>query len=191
MFPFGRDKGIRKPSLFGDLDQFFAGFEEFDKYAEAVQNATHEGKGQSYVYGYRAYTGADGRPVVEEFGNMPGLAPTQGGGLIGPACGTGCEIPPASATASGQAIEPYHDVLDEGDKIKVIVEMPGLEKEQIKLQSHGRHISVRAEGEHRKYAADIEAPDYVSSKPEKAQYKNGVLEIIYAKADEPTDVNVE
>jgi HSP20 family protein len=191
MFPFGRDKGIRKPSLFGDFDQFFAGFEEFDKYAEALQNAAQDGTGQSYVYGYRAYTGADGRPVVEEFGNVPGLAPTHGEGLVGPACGGSCAIPPASAADAGEAIEPYHDVLAEGDTIKVIVEMPGVEKEQIKLQSHGRRISVRAEGEHRKYAADIETPDYVGSKPEKAQYKNGVLEIIYAKADEPTDVNVE
>jgi HSP20 family protein len=191
MFPFGKDKGIRKPSLFGDFDSFFAGFEEFDKHTEAMLNAAQEGKGHSYVYGYRAYTGEDGNPVVEEYSNIPGFKPEPGsGGLVGPACGAGCAIPPASA-AAGDTIEPYHDVLAEDDHIKVIVEMPGVVKEEIRLQSHGRRISVKADGKTRKYAADIETPDFVESKPKKAQYKNGVLEITYAKAQEPTDVAVE
>ena len=190
MFPFGKDKGIRKPSLFGGFDGFFADFEsDMARMFEGAQ----KGNGQHYVYGYRAYTGEDGKPVVEEFGNVPGFKPHSGLELA-PTCGSlGCGTPASGTHAAegGEVIEPYHDVITEGDKIKVIVEMPGVERDDIKVQSHGRYVSVKAESEHRKYAADIQAPDYVEAKPEKAQYKNGVLEITYAKADKPTEVNVE
>jgi HSP20 family protein len=185
MFPFDKDKPLRKPSLFGGFDGVFADFEaDMARMFEEAQS----GQGQHYVYGYRAYTGPDGKPVVEEYGNVPGFKGGIGHEMaqLPSPCGGGCAAP----AAEGDVIEPYHDVLRDGDKIKVIVEMPGVEKKDIKVQSQGRYVSVKAEGQ-RKYAADIKAPDFVESKPEKANYKNGVLEIVYKKAAKPTDVDVE
>jgi HSP20 family protein len=192
MFPFGKDKEIRKPSLFGDFDSFFAGFDEFDRYANEVMKEASAGKGNAYVYGYRAYTGADDKPVVEEYSNMPGFkAALGGGGFAGQSRNATDMLPPAVHESGNKAIEPYYDVLDEGTNVKVIVEMPGVEREQIKLKSTGRTINVDAQSEHRTYSAKIQTPDFVQAKPQKAQYKNGVLEITYAKADKATDVKVE
>ena len=66
-----------------------------------------------------------------------------------------------------------------------------MEKEQIKVQSHGRYVSVKADGPYHKYGADIQVPDYVGAKPQKAEYKNGILAISYKKEDGPEDVSVD
>jgi HSP20 family protein len=186
MFPFDKDKPLRKPSLFGGFDSFFADMDE--EMAKMMQMANQPGS-QGYVYGYRAYTGADGKPIIEEYSNVPGFKNSAG---LEPAAlpaegGGGLETP----SAEFEVIEPYHDVLIDGDKIKIIVEMPGVEKNDIKVQSQGHFVTVKAQGEDRKYAADIKTPDYVESKPQKANYKNGVLEITYKKADKTTDIDVE
>jgi HSP20 family protein len=189
MFPLDKSKKVRKPSFsgFGAFDDMFADFE-----AQTARLMEEAGKtqGHSFVYGYRSYPGADGNPVVEEYSNIPGFSGAGGGQLTpaAPSCGAGC----APAEPSPEAtVEPYYDVLDDGDKIKVVVEMPGTEKDKIKVQSHGRHVTVKAESQYHNYAADIPVPDYVGAKPKKAQYNNGVLEITYAKEGEPADVAVE
>jgi HSP20 family protein len=192
MFPFGKDKGIRKPTMLGGFDELFA---DFDAYAEQMLNAAQTEGGRSFVYGYRSYTGADGKPIVEEFSNSPGFNSRLGGRHAALPTAQqshpGCSCAAPEAETGAQAIEPYHDVLSEGGEIKVIVEMPGVDREQITVQSHGRYVTVKAESEHKKYETDIRVPDAVESKPQKAQYKNGVLEITYRKSDEPTDVEVE
>jgi HSP20 family protein len=185
MFPFDKDKRVRKPSMFGGFDSFFA---DFDEEMASMMHSAAKGGGQSFIYGYRAYTGQDGKPVVEEYSNVPGFKGTLGGGVaaLPSSCSGGCAAP----STEGGVLEPYHDVISDGDRIKVIVEMPGVEKKDIRVQSQGRFVSVKAEGQ-RKYAAEVTAPDYVESKPEKAQYKNGVLEIVFKKADKSEDVDVE
>ncbi|MFH0862535.1 MAG: hypothetical protein V1875_05835 [Candidatus Altiarchaeota archaeon] len=193
MFPYEkRDKQIRRPSLFGDFDQFFAGFEDFDKYTEQLFKAAQEGKAQSYVYGYRAYTGEDGKPVIEEFSNMPEYAGRLGGGeaderlaLPQPrqekTAPSACAVP--CADCSGDSDEPYYDVVLDGDRIKAIVELPGVDEKDIKVAAKGRNISVEAGG----YSAKIKAPAHLKEKPDKTTYKNGVLELTYSKAKNQKD----
>ncbi len=192
MFPFGeKDKGIRRPSLFGDFDQFFAGFEEFDKYAEHLMNAAQEGRGQNFVYGYRAYTGEDGKPVVEEYSNVPGFAGRVSGGEVGGGLALpekaetkthqpACAIPCADCTSGD---EPYYDVVLDGDKIKAIVELPGVDEKEIKVATKGRSIGIDAG----RYSATIKAPAYLKEKPDNTTYKNGVLELTYSKAKNQKD----
>jgi HSP20 family molecular chaperone IbpA len=62
-----------------------------------------------------------------------------------------------------------------------------VEKTDIKLQTRGRFILLGAQNMDRKYATEIHVPDYVESKPKKAEYKNGVLELTYLKDESPTD----
>jgi len=192
MFPYEkRDKEIRRPSLFGDFDSFFAGFDEFDKYAEQLFKAAEEGKAQSFVYGYRAYTGEDGKPVVEEFSNQPGFQ-SLGGGEVAE-FGGGCALPAArltptaSAPAASTDDEPYYDVVLDGDRIKAIVELPGVEEDRIRVDTKGRTISVEADCGERKYSANIKAPAYLKAKPDQTTYKNGVLELTYSKAKNQKD----
>ncbi|MBT9165022.1 MAG: hypothetical protein DDT22_01057 [candidate division WS2 bacterium] len=72
-------------------------------------------------------------------------------------------------------IEPLPDVFEEDSQIKVIVEMPGVEKE-IKVLLEDRTLKVSAEGIKKFYEAEIELPKKV--KPEfSKEYHNGILTI--------------
>ncbi len=183
MFPFDKEKRVRKPALTGLFDGML---QEFEKEMGRMTAMSERQEGRSLVWGYSAYTGPDGRTHVNEYGNTPGLqgqpAPRLGAAACGPEC--------AHAEADG-AIEPYYDVLDQKGAIRIIVEMPGVEKERIRVQSNGRHVDVKADSEMHSYAARIPVPELVEAKPRKAQYKNGVLEITFAKEESPTDVEVE
>jgi|GEM_PF-2793897 len=178
MFPYDRKEKKPRTSIFGDFEGFFA---DLDNMAQKMM----ENAGQnSFVYGYETHTGPDGKPVTREFSNVPDFK-----GL-----GSGCSSfsPQLGAPAQEEsATDPYCDVLDEGETVKIIVDMPGVEKTDIKVQAAGRRVTVDAAGNNRTYKKSIDLPDHVASKPTKAQYKNGILELTYGKHDEPADIEVE
>jgi len=116
------------------------------------------------VYGYTMTVGPDGKPVIREFGNV---RPTRLG-LLKPV----------------EEREPLVDVIP-GDKvIQVVAEMPGVNKEDIKLEATEDELVISAESENRKYYKVVSLPAKVDPKSAKATYKNGVLEVILNKAEE-------
>ncbi|HZY46321.1 MAG TPA: Hsp20/alpha crystallin family protein, partial [Candidatus Bathyarchaeia archaeon] len=90
--------------------------------------------------------------------------------------------------------EPLVDVLQEGNEVVVVTELPGVEKEQIKLESTDRALKIAVESSKRRYFKELELPHLVDPRTAKATYKNGVLEVRFGKSDEkrPTrDITVE
>lgn len=112
-----------------------------------------------FVYGYSVRIGPDGKPIVREFGNVKR------------------KVSPAKPLEVKETAEPLIDVITEEDKIKVIAEVPGVDKQDIKLNVVGKTLSIRAESEKRKYSKDVELPEEVDPKTAKASYKNGILEV--------------
>jgi hypothetical protein len=100
MFPFDKDKRVRKPSMSGGFDSFFADFEEqMSRMMEMTQGPDVRG----YVYGFNSFTGPDGKTYVKEYGNIPGFkAAIQGQPQIEP---SGPTCAPATA-ADGGTTEP-------------------------------------------------------------------------------------
>jgi len=115
-----------------------------------------------YVYGFSMTIGPDGIPRVREWGNIK---------------------PGPVRPLVKESVEPFTDILEEDDVIKVIVDMPGVEKEDIKVEATEDMITVSAEREERKYYKDIKLPVKVKPETAKAQYKNGVLTITVEKAE--------
>jgi len=111
-----------------------------------------------YVYGFRITIGPDGRPVIEEFGNVKRV---RGRPMI------------------SEEREPLVDVFESDDEITVVAEIPGVEKEKIKIQvsDDRRKLIIRASNEERKYYKEVELPAEVDPTTAKANYKNGVLEV--------------
>jgi HSP20 family molecular chaperone IbpA len=70
-------------------------------------------------------------------------------------------------------IEPLFDVFEEDSQIKVIFEMPGVEKE-IKAFLEDRTLKVSAEGRKKFYEAEIELPRKVKAEFSQ-EYRNGIL----------------
>ncbi len=146
-----------------DFFDFFKRFEgEFPKELvreEKLPDGSVRKEYGPFIYGYSVRIGPDGKPVIREFGNVKR------------------KVSPVKPVEVKEATEPLVDVITEEDKIKVIAEVPGVDKQDIKLNVVGKTLSIRAESERRKYSKDVELPEEVDPKTAKASYKNGILEV--------------
>jgi len=159
-----RGRKRRYPWLgpFGDMDRFFRDFDEFmrSEFKGAFKMPKIE-KGEMkvygpYVYGFSYTMGPDGKPIVREFGNVK---PTR----LGP--------------KFREEREPLVDVMSEKDEIVVTAELPGVERNDIKLDIAEETLTISVDTEKRKYHKELELPLKVDPKSAKASYKNGVLEV--------------
>ena len=138
-------------------DDFDVMRERMDRLMEA---AIHGTGNDPLVYGFSMRTGADGRPVVQEFGNVP-----RGG------------APPDASCR-----EPLTDVSEEGDRVKVIVELPGVDKQDIDLRSQDRELTISVDTERKKFCKRLELPCDVREDSAVAEYRNGVLTVVMDKS---------
>jgi HSP20 family protein len=119
-----------------------------------------------YYYGYTMTVGPDGKPIVKEYGNVrPRSLPT---------------------ATSSDVKEPYVDeVLDNESKtLKLVAEMPGIEKCDIQVNVANSIVSINAEHSDRKYSTRIPIKYKIDEDSAKAKYTNGILELTFKLADE-------
>ncbi len=122
------------------------------------------------VYGYTMTIGPDGKPRVKEFGNMK-PPHTLGPGSV------------AKPLISDER-EPLVDVITTDKEVKVTVEMPGVTKENIKINAYEDQVEVKSEDPQIKYHRSIDIPPEADIETVKSTYKNGILEIIFKKKEE-------
>jgi HSP20 family protein len=113
----------------------------------------------SYYYGYQVTVGPDGRPRIREFGNVKPAAK----GLV---------------EQSGVRQPLVDNVLDEKENtLTITAEMPGVNKEDIKLNVTDQYVTIHAEKGDKKYHADIPVSVNLEESSAKAAYSNGILEL--------------
>jgi HSP20 family protein len=72
-------------------------------------------------------------------------------------------------------------VIEEESVVRVIAEVPGVEKSDIKLSCAENLLTISVDTEKRKYYKEVELPSPVDPKSSKASYKNGILEVVLSK----------
>ncbi len=122
-----------------------------------------------FVYGYSMSVGPDGKPVIQEFGNVK---PSKRPGAFG------LEQPALEPTDSR---EPLVDVINEPQQVRVVTELPGVEKSDIKTTISEDALTIKVESTARKYYKEVKLPAGVDPDSSKASYNNGVLEIVLQK----------
>ena len=126
------------------------------------------------MYGYSMTIGPDGKPKIREFGNVkPSLKP-EAFGLTRP------------SLAVKEEREPLVDVISTNSEVHVVVELPGVEKENIKLHGTEETLTISVDTPKRKYFKEIQMPSKIDHKNAKTVYKNGVLEVTVPKIKEKT-----
>jgi HSP20 family protein len=164
--------------LFEDIDYMFREMEkmmeeEFKTFTSRVpkdyvrERKLHNGsvikEWGPFVYGYSIKIGPDGRPEIREFGNVK---PTR----LGPKV--------------KEEREPLVDIVETDNEIHVVAELPGVEKEDIKLHGTEDTLTISVDTPQRKYYKELTLPAKVNVKEAKTQYKNGVLEVKLPKTKE-------
>lgn len=96
--------------------------------------------------------------------------------------------PRAVSANSAGAREPFVDVFDEGDFIRVVADMPGADPATLKVRGTADHLSIIATGPARRYERLLILPAPVH--PERAApptFINGIMEILLP-AERPAPV---
>ncbi len=171
-FPFKRNRDPFE-DLFDDIWTYRRGWDIFDEfeeqfrriqrrmsrlYKEALRSGTIEGKPR--IYGWCLRIDSNGKPVFQEFGNIPRLQ----GSL---------ELP--------ESREPLVDVQETDKQIMVTAEIPGVPKEDIDLEVTSDTLTIRVDSKDRRYYKEINLPAEVDAESGEATYNNGVLTITLNK----------
>ena len=128
------------------------------------------------VYGYSMTIGPDGKPNITEFGNIKHPS-KKGFGNIRSTSSTGFNIGP-QITAER---EPLADVSVTDKEVKVILEMPGVKKDSIKINAREGEVEVLTNDTQRRYHRSVELPEETDVDSAKSTYNNGILEITFSK----------
>jgi HSP20 family protein len=113
-----------------------------------------------FVYGYSMKIGPDGKPEVQEFGNVK---------------------PSLRGPKVKEEREPLVDVIQTDGEVHVVAELPGVEKEDIQLHATDDELTICVDAPQRKYYKEIALPAKVRVNEAKSVYKNGVLEVTLPK----------
>lgn len=144
-------------------------FDIDDIFEEFNENGSNSGP---FYYGYTMTVGPNGKPIVKEYGNVKsGLLP------------------------SADTREPIVDaIVDEKEKlVKLVAEMPGVEKTDVKILVQDKSVDISAEHGAKKYHVKVPIKHKVDENSAKASYKNGILELVFKliEDDKPKGKKVE
>lgn len=147
--------------IFEEMDKEFAEAEDMlNRVFRTVRESGSSTVGHlPYYYGYQVSVGPDGKPHVREFGNVrPSTR-----GLVEQ---TGVRAPLVDST------------LDEKQNAIVITaEMPGITKEDIKINVGEGVVTISAEKGEKKYNTSIPIEHELDEDSAKAAYTNGIVEL--------------
>lgn len=136
------------------FDDLFGGFDAMNRRFEALFSDL-KNCDNVRTYGYTMYRGPDGVPHVYEYGNAVDERHMIGDNIN----------------------DPLTDVAVDGDNVRIVIEVPGLKKEDIQLEGGSDSIRVSANTETRKFDKTIALPHEVDPDSAVAVYNNGILEI--------------
>jgi HSP20 family protein len=80
--------------------------------------------------------------------------------------------------------EPLSDVSTTDKEVKVVVEMPGVSKENIKIQAYDNKVEITSNDPKRKYHEILDIPPEADIETVKSKYNNGILEIVFNKKEQ-------
>ncbi len=157
-------------------DSFFDDFFDFDiekeirRMEEWMNRMIREfGRGEvkgPYVYGFSMRMGPDGKPQIQEFGNVPRRFGIREESIEG-------------------YREPLVDVMENDKTISITAEMPGVTKDDIELDldEDSNVLTIKVDTPERKYYKEVELPAKVKPDSAQATYKNGILDVVFERVE--------
>ncbi len=172
------------PSNFSDyLDKFMKQFmknfnpQNFAKISKEIEKQMREGGPiRPAVFGFSMGIGPDGKPTLQNFGNVKQKE---------------------GKPEVNEVRDPMVDIVEEGNELIVVAEVPGVRKEDIVLSATETTLSIQAKSQEkeRKYEKVVDLPAKINPNVAKARYTNGILEVrlqkVGAKKQQGSSIPVE
>lgn len=180
-YPYWRSR--RGHDIFDDFFEDFwprrsRGFDIFDEFEEQFRrmqqrmNSLYQGTlrgdfgteddNKPRIYGWTYRISSDGKPVFQEFGNIP-------------------RTPLSKSEELPESREPLVDVQETDKQITVIAEIPGVSKEDVDLEVTNDTLTIKVDNPERKYYKEVQLPAEVDEDSGDAKFNNGVLSITLNK----------
>lgn len=146
--------------MLDELDRFF---EEFERSIEqTVRSSVNMGQkafSKPVVAGMAMGFGPEGKPRIQFFGDN----------LVGP---------------DGFRAPIYEQVVDEKEgNLRLIIELPGVEKEDVQISALEDRVTLEAAKTDRKYRMELSLQNAIAPESGTASYTNGVLEVVFKLRD--------
>ena len=155
--------------LFKDLDGFEEIFNEFEHemnndLVNMINRIESEGqhRSESFIYGYSINIDENGKAEINEFGNIKSS----------PEGEENLEV--------SESREALVDIIEGKNAVTVVIELPGVEKSDIKVEIKESIIFVTMINS-KNYYKEIPLTSKIISNSARAKYNNGILEIIINK----------
>ena len=84
----------------------------------------------------------------------------------------------------------HMDIHESDDEVRIVADIPGVDREDIDLQCDGTTLNLRAAGNNREYRERVSLPATVDEHSASATYNNGVLEVVFDRADDTTSIDI-
>ncbi len=107
--------------------------------------------GKPIVKGFSLTIGPDGKPIFREIGGEPSIKP--------------------------EKKKTEAEIIDEGDKYLVVIDLPGIDKESIKLDVIDGKLIIKATGKNKRYIEAFALPKDASNEILSYNYNNGILTV--------------
>ena len=149
-------------------------FWEFDQAINRMwEDLEKDPNTHNWYYGYQVNIGPDGKPQIKEFGN---IRPRQGRLELG-------------------TREPLVDIsVDEKEgTVKLIAEIPGANKENIKVNATENNVEISSKNGGKSYDTSIPLNIKIDPNTADACYTNGILQVTFKKKEPepPKGVNIK
>ncbi|MBI5229398.1 Hsp20/alpha crystallin family protein [Candidatus Micrarchaeota archaeon] len=155
-------------ALFGDMNDFFpeSTINRFKRMLEEMDMLDDIGEARAPKMEEMdveiSWTGPDGKLHTSHFSNVGR---------------------PGKGKLAEEREQPLVDVMNEKEEIRIVAELPGVEKNNIKLTITDSTLNLSVDDPQRKFAKTIKLPAKVLGEYAKATYKNGILEVILKKKE--------
>ena len=163
--------------LFKDLDGFEEIFSEFehemnDDLVNMINKIESEGRhgSEPFIYGYSINIDENGKAEINEFGNIKSSSEGE----------ENLEI--------SESREPLVDIIEGKNAVTVVIELPGVEKSDIKVEIKESIIFVTTINS-KNYYKEIQLTSKIIANSALARYNNGILEIIINKDNKSDSEN--
>jgi HSP20 family protein len=139
-----------------------------------IQDDGKMGKVNSFVYGYSIIIGPDGKPHVKEFGNVKPKVVTED-----KATNIQYSLNKSDISLDRELL---FDVTSTDKEVKVLLEIPGIKEEDIKINAFDGKIEVKTTNNSSKtFHKTLPLPKEAKVKTTRFTYNNGILEITFDK----------
>ncbi|PSP34395.1 Hsp20/alpha crystallin family protein [Halobacteriales archaeon QH_10_67_22] len=102
----------------------------------------------------------------------------------------GADVGPQPGATDPAGADVHLDVYEEEGQLRVVADIPGIEKEAIDLKCDGEVLTLDAGGEAREYHERVRLPATVDEHSASASYNNGILEVTFDRVGDSADIDL-